>query len=233
MKDNVSFSRVITRESLQLLRDLAANNRKEWFEAHRAECRRLLQEPLEALAKSLGGFMLSIDQDLITAPRRVVSRIHRDTRFSRDKSPYKTTMWLTFKRPLELWQDAPAWFFEMGAESWRYGMGFFSASPATMTLLRTELAVGRPSLLAAITSCRESGRFILEGEQYKRPPEPAVPEELREWGERKNVYLVCNREPDDILLGPGLAEELRSGFAQLAPLYEELWNVRRAAGRPH
>ena len=60
-----------------------------------------------------------------------------------------------------------------------------------------------------------------------------MPEELREWGERKNVYLVCNREPDDILLGPGLAEELRSGFAQLAPLYEELWNVRRAAGRPH
>ncbi len=51
---------------------------------------------------------------------RTISRIYRDTRFSKDKSPYKTTMWVTFKRPVKEWQNAPAYFFEITLESYRY-----------------------------------------------------------------------------------------------------------------
>lgn len=71
------------------LRDLAANNNKAWFEAHRQEYEEHLLEPLKALVSDLSGFMLSIDPDFMTIPAvdRTISRIYRDTRFSKDKSP--------------------------------------------------------------------------------------------------------------------------------------------------
>ncbi len=91
------------------------------------------------LAASLAGPLAVIDPDLVVEPRRVVSRIYRDTRFARNKSPYKTTIWLTYKRPITDWQDAPAFFFEIAADSYRFGMGFYRASKWTMDRLRAEI----------------------------------------------------------------------------------------------
>mgnify|MGYP001567660317 CR=1 FL=1 len=59
----------------------------------------------------------------------------KDTRFSKDKSPFKCTMWITFKRPNKEWKGAPAYFFEIPTESYRYGMGFYSAGKETMDKL--------------------------------------------------------------------------------------------------
>ncbi|MBN1220352.1 MAG: DUF2461 domain-containing protein, partial [Anaerolineae bacterium] len=102
-------------ETLEFLRNLKANNNKTWFEAHKQEYQEYLLQPLQALVADMGNFMLSIDPyfEVTPAVNKTISRIHRDTRFSRDKSSYKSTMWITFKRPRKDWQDAPAYFFEL------------------------------------------------------------------------------------------------------------------------
>jgi uncharacterized protein (TIGR02453 family) len=215
-------------ESLAFLRELKADNSKVWFEAHRSDYEQLLMAPLRSLTAGLTPLMLSIDADFITAPARVISRIHRDTRFSRDKSPYKTTLWLTFKKPLSQWQDAPAFFFELGAESWRYGMGFYAASKETMDLLR-QLIERKPDEFEEMISFLDGqDRFEVAGEQYKRLINPAVPEHLRSWHQRKSVYLVCNRRSDSGLFGRELQSELIDGFTLLAPLYHSFGRLRIA-----
>jgi hypothetical protein len=62
----------------------------------------LLVVMLVILVGALGEFMLSIDPwfEVTPAVDRTISRIYCDTRFAKDKSPYKTTMWITFKRPI-------------------------------------------------------------------------------------------------------------------------------------
>lgn len=211
-----------TPDTLQFLRSLAANNRKEWFEAHKDEYRRFLQEPLQQLVAALAGPLAVIDSDLITEPRRVVSRIYRDTRFSRDKSPYKTTMWLTYKRPLTAWQDAPAYFFEIAADSYRFGMGFYSASKGTMDRLRGEIEQRPEQFRQAVAFLGKQDTFVLEGELYKRVLRPDLPEDLQEWHMRKNLYLVCNRQAHKVLFTQRLADDLRKGFFLLAPFYHYL-----------
>jgi len=217
-----------SQESLDFLRDLKANNSKGWFESHRGDYEQHLLLPLRALTAYLTPLMLSIDQDLITIPARVISRIHRDTRFSRDKSPYKNTLWLTFKRPLSDWQDAPAFFFELGADSWRYGMGFYAATKETMDRLR-QLIERKPSEFEQmIAFLAGQDRFDVEGEQYKRLINPAVPGHLRSWHQRKSVYLVCNRQCDRQLFGRELLSELITGFSLLEPLYHSFSKLRMA-----
>lgn len=53
----------------------------------------------------------------------------------------------------------------------------------------------------------------------------AQPNDLQRWHQRKNVYLVCNREVDGQLFSADLCDELAKGFQQLQPLYELFWRV--------
>jgi uncharacterized protein (TIGR02453 family) len=214
----------------EFLRDLAADNRKEWFEAHRDEYATFLQAPLRHLAADLSAPLLAIDPELTTLPNKVVSRIHRDTRFSRDKSPYKTTMWLTFKRPLKEWQDAPVFFFELSRDSWRYGMGFYAASRETMDALRRMIDMKPGEFRKAVAFLENQDRFIVEGESYRRLLRNGLPPDLESWYQRKSFYLVCNRQNAEVLFGPNLLSELSTGFSVLAPFYHWLWKqrIRRA-----
>lgn len=218
--------------TLEFLQALAANNRKEWFEAHKDDYRLHLQKPLQQLASALAGPLLTIDPDLIIEPRRVVSRIYRDIRFSRNKSPYKTSMWLTFKRPFKEWQDAPAFFFEITPDYYRYGMGFFSASRLTMDRLRQAIDRKPESFRREVAFLDDRDAFVLEGAKYKRLLNGATAEDLREWYQRRNLYLVCSRQADVRLFNRGLLDDLTEGFVLLVPFYHWLWRLK-VAGNPN
>jgi uncharacterized protein (TIGR02453 family) len=72
------------------LRGLARNNRREWFEAHRAAYETELRAPKRAFVDELDAVLGEIAPEFRGDPKKSVFRIHRDVRFSADKSPYKT-----------------------------------------------------------------------------------------------------------------------------------------------
>ena len=77
-------------EGIQFMADLAANNDRAWFQPRKAEYERLVKEPMELLMVALGERFEARGIPLVADPKRSPFRIYRDTRFSRDKSPYKT-----------------------------------------------------------------------------------------------------------------------------------------------
>jgi len=220
--------RGFTPEALQFLRDVHENNSKEWFERHRSVYERALPEPMRALASDLSGQMLEIDPLLETWPavNRTISRIHRDTRFSKDKSLYRDCMWFTFKRPSREWQDAPGFFFELRPESYRYGMGFYSAGKETMDRLRAWIDEEPEEFRRSVAFYERQRTFVIEGECYKKLYAGSKPESILKWYARKNLYLVCNRRIDDLLFSPDLVSELAAGFDMLSGLYHALWRLK-------
>jgi uncharacterized protein (TIGR02453 family) len=215
-------------ETLEFMRNLKANNHKTWFEAHQQEYQEYLLQPLRALVADMGHFMLSIDPyfEITPAINKTISRIHRDIRFSCDKSPYKSTMWITFKRPRKDWQDAPAYFFELSIDSYRYGMGFYSASKDVMDQWRARIDEKPAEFLHAISFYSQQQIFVVEGEKYKRVLDQSKPAEIQEWYQRKNFYLVCNRKTDDRLFSRALLADFMSGFELIAPFYHYLWGLK-------
>lgn len=127
--------------SIRFLWEIRLNNHSAWFTAHKQDYQQYLLEPMKNLVTELAGTMKQLDPWLEVTPgvNKTISRIHRDIRFSRDKSPYRDRIWITFKRKIKDWQDAPAYFFEITPEFYRFGMGFYQASKETMNGFRAAL----------------------------------------------------------------------------------------------
>ena len=232
LKSNISSSQggfdSFSQKTLDFLRDIKANNNKGWFEEHKPYYLEYILEPLKNLVIELDSFMLTIDPYFETRPaiNKTISRIYRDTRFSKDKSPFKSTMWITFKRPSKDWRDAPAYFFEIAPDSYRYGMGLYSASPDTMYRFREMIDKRPKEFLKAISFYSKQQIFAVEGEKYKRIFDENKPEEIQNWYQRRNLYLVCNRRIDNRLFKRDLIDDLIFGFGLLAPFYQYLWKIK-------
>lgn len=218
-----------TPDSLAFLKNVKAKNSKTWFEKNRDLYEKTLLEPFKKLVEDLSPLMLDIDPEFEVRPQinRTISTIYRDTRFSRDKSLFKNTMWLTFKRQSPEWKDAPAYYFEITPTFYRYGMGYYSASRCTMDRFR-ECLDDDPEAFRRVISFfkRKDNPFELAGEAYKRPLSCGHPPEIRRWYQMKTFFLVRNREIDQKLFSPKLSEDLYAGFKMLGPLYRYLAAIR-------
>jgi len=111
-----------TPEAMQFLVDLAFNNERAWFQPRKAQYEHLLREPLEALCSDLADEFGKRGIPLRADPKSSPFRIYRDTRFSKDKSPYKTNVAASFP-----------WVGEGDAtsegQSERHGGGYIHISP--------------------------------------------------------------------------------------------------------
>ena len=209
-------------QTLDFLFENHLQDSRAWFEAHKGEYREFVIAPLRELTEALTPCMLQIDSRVTTEPRvdKTICRIWRDTRFSHDKSLYRDTMWIIFKRGKMHGTDVPGFYFEISEEGFNYGCGFYSASTAYMNHLRALALAGNPSFARAMEAFEAQSLYHMEGECYKRPHYAGQPEELRRWLERRNLCFVAESNDFDLLFSNRLAEKLSEDFTLLKPIYE-------------
>jgi uncharacterized protein (DUF2461 family) len=105
-------------------------------------------------------------------------------------------------------------------------MGFYDAAPAIMTRFREMIDENPKEFLKAISFFAKQRTFVLEGEKYKRTIDASKPENIQEWYQRKNMYLVCNRKIDNTLYSSKLTDDLIHGFTMIAPFYRYLQRIK-------
>lgn len=214
--------------TISFLKNISKNNNKEWFEAHKQEYQDYVLKPLKSFVNDLAEWMLCIDPDLEIRPQinKTISKIQRDIRFSRNKLPYKDTVWVAFKRPVPDWKDTPTFFFELSAVSYRYGMGMYDASSKTMENFRMKIDNDPEAFMSNVLFLSKQKTFRVAGEKYKKIWDKNKPEEIMDWYQRKNIYLVCQNEINDRLFDKLLMDDMLNGFGQLTPFYYYLWDVK-------
>ncbi len=215
-----------SKETFGFLKELGENNSRKWFDANRRRYEDHVLIPMRALVEELGDFMLTIDPrfEISPAVNKTISRIYRDTRFSKDKSPYRNNMWITFKIRSKNWHDRPGYYFEIFPDWYRYGMGFYCAAPATMAKFR-EMIDEDPDEFKDAISFMKNGAFEMKGEDYKKIKGEDIPEEIRDWYRKKSFYLTCEGKKMENLFSGGLVDELIMGFGQSSSLYHYLCKV--------
>ncbi len=219
----MAFTGFSTR-SISFLKELAANNNKDWFEQNRTIYEQHILEPLKQLVTGLGSTMHSIDSEIDITPQvnRTISRIYRDTRFSMDKSPLRTEMWISFKRSKKIWGNVPEFYFYFTPEEYQYGMGYYAATSKNMEQLRQKITSVPSEFKRIIDQYNTQHRFILKGEEYKKRIPNEFPTEFQPWFQKRNLYMVCEKHIDNIFYSAELENDICKGFDLNAQLYNFL-----------
>lgn len=216
-------------QALDFFHELERNNNRQWFADHRADYLRHVAEPMTRLAEELIPQVQELDSKIIADPKRTVSRIYRDTRFSNNKLPYRPNVWLAFRREIERWSETPVFFFEIKETEYWFGMGMYSAKAALMQNFRRCIDADPEAFLRVIEPFKKSRTLRLESEQYKRPLPGEHAEkyakELFPWYQSKSVSVVGVRKPDKTLFSAGITDFLMGQFLLLKPLYDFLWKT--------
>jgi uncharacterized protein (TIGR02453 family) len=206
------------------------NNNQAFFEENRARYQSVVQQPLRELAQALGPAMLKIDPQLDVRPARVVSRIRRDTRFSRNKDPYRDHMWLAWRHTGEATADALSYYWEVSPEAMHWGFGYYAESRAAMDVVRRGMLAKPRELLDLYAHCGVPDQFALLGNEYKRLAVPEeLPQALRPMYIKKGFYFqnVGGAQDFDLLHSGQIERRLGEDFEKLAPLYNWLRGRRQ------
>ena len=121
---------IITRETFRFFRDLARNNRTAWMQARRERYQECVVQPLRRLCEELAPAILRLDSRFETSGRTGanLSRINRDIRFAKDKTPYRAQMYLKFSAPFAGEGEAGQLYTALSADTVTAGFRLYSGS---------------------------------------------------------------------------------------------------------
>lgn len=207
-----------TDETYNFFAAIRFNNNREFFLENHDWYERAVRNPCLELATDLGDAVRALDPLLETRPHRVVSRINRDVRFSKDKSPYRDYIWLAFRRPGEERKTTLGVYFDISDKGSSYGMGFYAENKPVMNALRRRILLEPDEMLKHTRPALK--RFQLMPNEIKRMKVPGqVPDELIPWYPLRGFYLECSITDFGLLSSPKLVDEIQSGYELFAPLY--------------
>ena len=208
---------------LQFLRDLAQHNDRAWFNEHK-ERYLAVQQRWNEFCESLIGEIGAFDPDIARLTLRDCTyRIYRDTRFSLDKSPYKTHFGV-FLAPGGKKSMHAGYYFHVGTgESNEYPQGHMLAAgnycyePKAIQILREDISDGWENFQNEVLAVADP-RFVVDQEgALKRVPKGYAPDApYADWMRLKSYCLVMNVD-DDFITQPDLAKRVADLFRTTKP----------------
>ena len=169
----------LTPELFTFFRDLQANNNREWFQANKARYEAQVREPLFNFISDFGQRLPEISPHYLADARKSggsLFRIHRDIRFSKDKSPYKTAAGIQFRHEYGKDVHAPGFYLHLEPGGVFAGAGIWHPDSKTLGKIR-EAIVDDPDRWRAIVSAEAfSALYKLEGDSLKRAPKGYDPD---------------------------------------------------------
>jgi uncharacterized protein (TIGR02453 family) len=219
----------------QFLAKLAKNNNKAWFKAHKEAYQRDLLEPslsfVEAMGTRLQAIAPGIRVDTRINGSGNLMRIYRDTRFSRDKTPYKTAVSGLFWQGEGKKTACPAFGFQVNQEGMQLMAGLFAFSKEQLQQYRQAVVddeLGR-ALVTAVTTVTQSGSYAFKGQHYKKIPRGYDPAHQRaDWLLHNALYAHPQQSiPLAQVCSPDIVDICLAHFQNIAPLQRWLVQVLR------
>ncbi len=163
------------------LRELKANNERPWFEANKARYLRDVRDPMLDLIAGFAGPLAEISPHFRADPRPnggSLFRIYRDTRFAKDKTPYKTNVGAHFRHEAGRNAHAPGFYLHLEPGACFAGCGIWRPDGPALTAIRDAIVARTGPWQRIVAAPDFRATFELTGESLKRPPrgiDPAHP----------------------------------------------------------
>ena len=212
-------------KTFTFLRGLARNNNRDWFLAHKADYEAHVRGPFQKLLLDLQPDLAAISTQFRADPRPVggsLFRIHRDTRFANDKTPYKTHAGARLYHQRYRETDSPSFYIHIQPGHCFVGAGLWHPEPPTRTRIRQFLVENPEAWRKAVHSPAFRRRFELGGEMLTRPPRGFPADHPLAEDLKRQSFVGTVALDDSVVLGNGLRRSIASALTGLAPLVDYL-----------
>ena len=205
-------------ELFRFLRDLKTSNDRAWFAANKDRFEDDVRGPALDFVAEVAPHLERVSAHFVADPRPSggsLFRIHRDTRFAKDKSPYKPYVGIQFRHELGKDAHAPGFYLHLEPKAIFVGAGIWHPDQATLAKIREAIA-DDPKAWRAGTRFGE--RFQLAGESLKRAPAGFDPEHpLIEDLKRKDFICVASLTEKEVC-APGFVGDFAETCRDASPL---------------
>jgi uncharacterized protein (TIGR02453 family) len=210
---------LLTARTARFLRELKRHNDREWFSAHKDEYERDVRAPMVAIVERLAVDLPAFAPELVASPRVSLYRIYRDTRFSPDKSPFKTEIGAIFPGRGLGKHEGACLYFHISAGGVLVAGGMYHPEPAQLHLAREHVAahfrrfrklVEAPAFIRAVGA--------VDGDPLRRMPRGFLPDHPAAEYLRFRQFLVVREYPARFMISPRFYRDLLSLFRRMAPL---------------
>ncbi|WP_217909906.1 DUF2461 domain-containing protein [Pseudenhygromyxa sp. WMMC2535] len=200
----------------EFLAELSVNNDREWFAANKARYEEQVRGPALAFIRAMAPEIRAISPHMTAIDKKVggsLMRIHRDVRFSGDKSPYKTNLGIQFRHAAGKDVHAPGFYFHVDTEGVFLGAGAWHPDREALAAIRAKISDRAKAWVAARDASAFRAHWSLAGESLSRAPrgyDPAHPmiEDLK----RKDHLAKCDLSLAD-LMSPRAVERVAERYA--------------------
>ena len=223
---------------LQFLKSLKRNNRREWFQPRKHLYEEHVKEPMLTLVAAVNRELARFAPNYITDPKKALFRIYRDTRFSNDKTPYKTHVAAYFSRRGSDGISSGGYYVSVSADSVEIAGGLYHPGPETLLDVRNHIA-NHYQELQQLLSNKNTRKLTgdLSGDRLQRMPKGFLPDhpaadyiKMKDW-----FYDVTL--PPAIAATPKLLTETVARFRAMSALIDflnaPLQPKKRAAVKHH
>ena len=180
----------------------------------------MVKAPAEVFVDAMNSKLASFAPGYITEPKKAVYRIYRDTRFSADKTPYKTHLAMLFRRADLAKHEAGAFYVGISPEGVEFAGGVYMPGPDQLRTLRLHLAENYKRLEKLLAAPKLKVAAELKGESLTRPPkgfdadQPGI-----DWIRRKQWYFF-EKLDGKLATTSQLLPTVAGAFAAMAPVVE-------------
>ena len=208
---------------IQFLSALGRNNRREWFQLRKKTYEEQVKAPMAELVTALNSEMMRFAPDYVNEPAKAIYRIYRDTRFSKEKTPYKTHIAAIFpRRGLEK-HGAGGLYFSVSAKEIEVAGGVYMPGPETLLAIRTHMAEQHEEFRRIIGAKRlRTLMGEMHGEQLSRVPKGFPATHAAAGLLRYKQWLVYVMLDPKLATTPKLLPEVRQRFEAMMPFVEFL-----------
>lgn len=214
----------ITPETLMLLSENRFRNSKEFYEANKQKIKAGITIPLQQIICALSDTIIEIDEDIPIVPQKMVSRVRRDTRYTKDKNMYRENLWTMFTRDKHALPHFPCMWFEVAQNGYSGGVGTYYAPPRMMELFRQEIAARPDDFYDAVIIAERSGAEF-HGDFYKKAKPGCPMAVLEPYYNCKSLAFMFYFPNLNELSDSDFIEKIRPIYKAFKPMYDFLLDV--------
>jgi len=215
---------ILGKDTFQFFRELARNNRKDWMDENRERYQSCVVQPLRRLLEELSPAVLRMNNDFEVIGRTGAnfSRINRDIRFAKDKTPYKTQMYLKFQLPSAGDRESGQLYVGVSKDTVTVGFRLYSGGKrreSALALLAEPRVTANPKWVAQqkrrLGGKYESYWYTTEkGEWTKHESWPAAPQDWK----KILAWIVRRKMKPSLAMRAMFPKEVAKTFRDVYPL---------------